>query len=436
LRETWQTRSKDGVHVHILSTAKYKMVTVQASWQTKLSKDTVTALAVLPHVLLRGTEQHPTPEDLMGAFDDLYGASISGRAVKQGDSQIVEFTLQCASEEHLPEAKGLFAQAFELFAQVLYCPALEAGAFFHRLVQTEKTLHRQRIENVINDKMAYASDRCVQVMCEKQPYGIPRSGFVEAVDEMTPVSLFAAYQQLIKQQDLHVYIVGHVDPVATAEAALQALLAVLPASSADEKVEPVRTVAHRVTTRVASPQVVVENMDVSQGKLNMGLATASSYADDDYPALLVYNGILGGFPHSKLFTNVREKASLAYYASSRLEGLKGLIFIQSGIEMHNFDRAQAIIEVQLKDLASGEISDDELNYTKDGLLNQYLLSDDYPLTGAMLQTYGRLSGRERNVQELLDGISAVTREDVIKVAQGVRLDTVYFLRDKEESIHA
>jgi len=29
----------------------------------------------------------------------------------------------------------------------------------------------------------------------------------------------------------------------------------------------------------------------------------------------VYNGILGGDPHSKLFRNVREKASLAYFAS-------------------------------------------------------------------------------------------------------------------------
>ncbi len=62
---------------------------------------------------------------------------------------------------------------------------------------------------------------------------------------------------------------------------------------------------------------------------------------------LMYNGVLGGYPHSKLFTNVREKASLAYYASSRFDGHKGILTIQSGIEMANYEKAVDIIRKQL-----------------------------------------------------------------------------------------
>src|SRR5690606_765754 len=58
---------------------------------------------------------------------------------------------------------------------------------------------------------------------------------------------------------------------------------------------------------------VVEQMDVGQGKLNLGLRTGILHASDAYPAALMYNGIFGSYPHSKLFINVREKASLAYY---------------------------------------------------------------------------------------------------------------------------
>jgi len=48
---------------------------------------------------------------------------------------------------------------------------------------------------------------------------------------------------------------------------------------------------------------------------------------------LVYNSILGGGLHSKLFQNVREKAGLAYYAFSRLEKFKGLMVVSCGIEI-------------------------------------------------------------------------------------------------------
>src|SRR5690606_37284817 len=109
---------------------------------------------------------------------------------------------------------------------------------------------------------------------------------------------------------------------------------------------------------------VEEALDVSQGKLNIGLALPVLASDDDYPAALVYNGILGGFPHSKLFVNVREKASLAYYASSRYDGWKGYAMIQSGIDVRNRDKALSIIEEQLAELAGGRITDAELAQTK------------------------------------------------------------------------
>ncbi|MCY0876718.1 MAG: pitrilysin family protein [Firmicutes bacterium] len=430
----WHSEQYDGIHVHILPTEKYKMVTALATWQCTLAEDTVTAYSVLPHVLLRGTKRHPSPEGLMRAFDDLYGASIGGRAVKQGDAQTIEFSLQCANESHLPEAKGLFAEAFSLFAEVLFQPHLLEGAFDPKAVQTEKMLHKQRIENVVNDKIAYAADRCTQLMCENLPYGIPRNGYAQRVDEITPASLYEDYRHLVQTHDLHLYIVGNVDAHVLSTSVMQVLKDFRSETFA-KSVADMRTVPFNRVNR-AEPKVIVERLDVNQGKLNMGLSTNASYASEDYPALLVYNGVLGGFPHSKLFTNVREKASLAYYASSRLEGLKGIIFIQSGIQIENFDQAQGIIVEQLEALRSGMISDDELQFTRDGLINQYLLSDDQPLTGAMLQMYGRLSGRSRTVPELLDSIASVTKEDVVRVAQGVKLDTVYFLRDQEGETHA
>lgn len=436
----WHTETEALITVHVMETDKYKMTTGLAAWHMPLSKETVTQYAILPHVLLRGTRVHPGPERLMQAFDELYGASISGGAAKQGDSQTIQFTLQCASEAHLPEAKGLFGDAVELFAQTLYDPFLPGGAFAEKAVSTEKTLHRQRIENAMNDKIAYAGDRCVQLMFAEDPFGIPRNGYAEAVEQVDSASLYRAYRDMTGSQTLHVYVVGPMPAKETARRILDTFTRAAQAQglTPDERTDNTGPLTRpfRSTRRSEQAELVVERLDVTQGKLNFGLSTGVAYADDGYPALLVYNGILGGFPHSKLFVNVREKASLAYYASSRLEGLKGAMFVQSGIEIDKVDRARDIILEQLEALASGDITDDELAFTRDGLTNQYLLSDDQPMTGAMLQMYGRLSGRDRTVDELLRGIQSVTRADVIEVAKGVKPEIVYFLRDREEVHHA
>ena len=59
---------------------------------------------------------------------------------------------------------------------------------------------------------------------------------------------------------------------------------------------------------------VEEEMDVSQGKLVMGFTTETHFDDEDSYALTVFNSVYGSGAHSKLFNNVREKLSLAYYA--------------------------------------------------------------------------------------------------------------------------
>lgn len=421
------------VHLHILPTEKYKMVSVLAQFECALERARATKIALLPQMLMRGTVRYPEPTALIRAFDELYGAAIGARVNKHGDRQTVEFTMQVPHEGFLPEAEGLFASAMQLFAEVIFAPKTEEGAFQKSDFAAEITLQRQRIENLVNDKIAYAGERCIQEMCKGEPYGVARLGYVEDLVNLTPKELYTEYQQLIHSSALHIYMVGPIDAAYAQETCQREFSRFLHADFTEQNIGANILVGATRHKRDMHERLIVEQMDVNQGKLNLGLRSTTSYAEDDYPALVVYNGILGGFPHSKLFVNVREKASLAYYASSRLEGLKGLLFIQSGIQISHFERTKAIIEQQIEDLQNGLISDEELVYTKKGLVNQYLQSDDQPFTGAVLQMYSRFTGRERSVSELIEAVQKVTKEDVIRVARGVTIDTIYFLRDKEAS---
>ena len=428
LYNEFATVSEGPLHVHVLSTDKFKMASVWVQLERRLERGGATAMALLPHVLMRGTRARPTPETLLRAFDELYGASVSARAGKRGDIQTLELTLQLPAQRYIGADRGVFGRALQELAAVLLDPRLEDGAFSPHALDVERKLHRQRIENVVNDKMSYASERCVQVLCGEEPYGIPRLGYKEDLDGLTPALLYEQYRELLASSPLHVYAVGH-DGKEEVAAAVRSAFAAATARAA----EPVRAPSVEPSApRAGAPRTVVERMDVNQGKLNMGLRTGIGYASDDYPALLVYNGVLGAFEHSKLFVNVREKASLAYYAYSRLETLKGLLLIGAGIRCDRFEQARGIILEQLDALRRGEVSDEELAFTKEALISQYLQSDDQPFTPAMMQMFARFSGRSRSVEELMDAVRAVGVADVARVAQAAELDTVYFLRDEGE----
>ncbi|MGX1264578.1 putative Zn-dependent peptidase [Rossellomorea marisflavi] len=165
--------------------------------------------------------------------------------------------------------------------------------------------------------------------------------------------------------------------------------------------------------------------------MNIGYRTHTQYGDEDYFALQVFNGIFGGFSHSKLFINVREKASLAYYAASRLESHKGLLMVMSGIESKNYDQAVGIIDEQLQAMKAGEFTSDELEQTKAVMRNQMLETIDTPRGLVEVLYQNAFAGMDIGLNDWLSKIDAATKDEVVKAANKVELDTIYFLTGTE-----
>ncbi len=427
LDNEWVSLFENGIDAQVKATDKYKTTTVYAVIDLPLDKHTVTKNAMMPALLLHGTSSNPAPDLLMRAIEELYGANMHARIGKHGDVQTFEYILQVPDEQIIGE-QGLFEEALQLFAEMIFDPLQEGEGFSSRAFDIERTLHRQKILNLINDKMSYAAEKCLEIMAEGEPYGIPRLGYADELDGLDAKTLLQEYFNIVQHRQLHIYIVGNVE-FESVQSSVERVFGKYKDlyQSYDDQRLPLHVAKQAVATEAKQ---LIEEMDVNQGKLNLGLRTGINYASDDYPALLVYNGILGGFPHSKLFLNVREKASLAYYASSRLEGLKGYVFVYAGIESERYEEALLVIQQQLEDMLHGQLSDDEIEFTKVGLINQYRQSDDPPLTGAALQMYARYTGRAWSVQELIDAIDRVDKSDVVRIAERVHLDTVYFLKSK------
>lgn len=425
----FQTREERGIHVHVLSTQKYKMNTIVATLTQELCEETATGLALLPYLLMRGSEQYPTPEKLQLALDDLYGASLFASIDKKGERQLLDFTMTVPNEKFLSTSEPLFQKALEIMANVITRPLTADGAFSAEHVEAEKEQHKKRIEAVLDDKGALARERCLAEMTKGEPYSIPGLGRENQLVGLNGQNLYELYQQVLEKAPLHIFVIGDVE---LEQVTGQIFRAFDLQRSPVDTFRPVQII-HQTRGQVKE---VVDHLDVKQGKLNIGFWTNIDYALPDYPALVVANGIFGGFPHSKLFINVREKHSLCYYCSSRVDALKGILYVQSGVEFANFDKARTIIHEQLDLLKQGEISDQEMSFTINGLANAYKTSLDSPTHLADTRINGLIAGKVRRPEEMIEELQKVTKEDVIRVAQNIHLDIVYMLRDKEGNLNA
>ncbi|MFC4811225.1 EF-P 5-aminopentanol modification-associated protein YfmF [Paenibacillus sp. GCM10023250] len=412
------------IRLHVLPTQRFKTFSISLYAGLPLHESTVTSAALIPFVLRRGTASTPETIAFRERLDDLYGAGFGFDVYKRGDSQIVQFRMDVINDRFVSSDRPLLAASLQLLGEVVTDPVLENGVLRPKYVEAEKDTLRKRLEAIINDKIRYAAERCLEVMCADEPYRLHPLGRMEDIDAITPASVTEAYRNWLATAAFDLYVVGD-----TTLDEVKALVAKAFRSNAGEPADYGVSAASRPVKEVKN---VVERMDVTQGKLNMGLRIHTGYGDDDYPAALMYNGILGGYPHSKLFLNVREKASLAYYAASRLDGHKGICTIQSGIEIGNYEKAKTIIQEQLEQMRSGSYSELEMSQTKAMIANHLRELQDSASEMIGFDFNAVLSKRERSAMQLLQDVQAVTPEQIAAVARKAELDTIYFLSDNKE----
>lgn len=415
-------KKKQGYTLHIVQTDKYKTNSLILKMKAPLDQETVTLRGLLPHVMQSSTKTYPSTTELRSYLDELYGANFFTDLGKKGEYHVVSMSVEIANEKFLRDSDPLLQKGIEFLADVLQNPHIENNEFDKKTVEKEKRNQKVRIQAVYDDKMRYANSRLVEEMCKGERFALHVNGISEEVESITAKSLYEYYQKVMNEDQFDLYVIGDVD-VAEVENLCDQLLQL------NERT-PLEVDSSEVEQKERE-NVVKEKQDVKQGKLNMGYRTHTQYGDDDYFALQVFNGIFGGFSHSKLFINVREKASLAYYAASRLESHKGLLMVMSGIEFEKYDQAVGIINDQLQAMKDGDFTDSEIEQTKAVIRNQLLETIDTSRGLVEVLYHNAVAHEEIDLKHWLEEIEKTTKEDIVKAANKVELDTIYFLTGME-----
>ena len=415
--------SFNGIKVYQIKTDKFKTNSVNIFFHDNLSREKASKNALLPAVLRRGSVNFPTIQDISLYLEELYGATFDCGVTKKGENQIIQFYLDFICDKYASGETDLTKKAFDLLFEIITNPVTENGVFKKEYVQQEAKNLKELIESRVNDKVQYGVDKCLEVMCENEPFGIYDYGTIEDIDTINESNLYEHYKYFLETLPVYVFVSGDIND--------EKIGYIIDKLKQIKRGEIKNIQSANVEKHVSQVREVVERMNVNQAKLSIGFRTNIEPNSDNYYKLMLYNSILGGGIHSKLFQNVREKNGMAYYVFSRLEKFKGLMVISSGIEISNKDRAYDVIVKQLEDMKNGNISDYEFEASIKSIETGIKSLKDSQLQMVDFNLSQIIAGTKDTPDDIIEKVKKVSRQDVMDIAKYIEMDTIYFLTSNQ-----
>lgn len=417
----------EGVNFRSVRETRFKNACIEVHFFYPLSREEATVNAVLISMFRRSCSKYPEYNELRRELSMLYGAELDTGVSNIGSCQMLTLGIDITDDRFIPNGECVSGECAKLLSELIFRPARGEDGTLFREDDLEITLRNaeERIKSRINDKAEYAFHRCVEIMCAGEPAEIEPGGYLEDLPGITREALAVAWRRILETSSIEIIMVGSVESEPVERIFTEEFKAI--------ERRPVSIPERPVYKEVTEVRRVTERSDIKQGKMIMGLRLPVMEPDDRTMAARLMTMLFGGGVTSLLFKNVREKLSLCYYCSASYSRSSGLIFVKSGVEEKNCDKAIEEINRQLAIIANNKFSDDEFNAVKLYALSAFdNISDSI---GSIEQWYALqfFDGCVRTPEQGAERMRAVTRSQVAECASLAKLDTIYLLAPEESA---
>lgn len=417
---------KAGIKAHFIQTDLFKTNLVCVFITVPLTRENVTKNALIPFILKSGSEILPTQYLINEKMESLYGANFECGVDKLGDNQVFKFYIDAINNEYALENEDILKETIDSLLDIVFNPVLEKDKFKKEFIDIEKENLKTIIDSKIDDKDMYAYDRCISEMYNNKNFGIYKYGYEEDLEKIDENNLTEHYNYLIQNSKIDIYISGKYD--------INKVQTDIMENENIKKLKPrienyiLNNEYTESKQNVDNIKEIIEKMEVTQGKLVIGLDVVSNIENLQCVSL-VYNAILGDGASSMLFQNVREKAGLAYSARSNYIKQKANIFIRCGIQIENFEKALNIVKDQLENMKKGNFTDEDIENAKKYLIAGIKTIEEEQDSEVIFYIGQEIAKTNRTVKEYIELIEKVKRDEILEIAKAVQINTIYFLRD-------
>ncbi len=398
--------------VNGIEVSKFKTVSISVVIRMPLEREFVTYNALIPYVLKRGSDKYNTIRKVNLKTDELLGAVFDTCIVKKGEEQILQFFIEVIDKREFVE------KAVEFLSEIITKPLVENKGFKKEFVDGEKENLKYEILGRKNNKREYARLKCVEIMCENEPFGIYGDGYVEDLEKIDEKNLYKHYRYILDNYALEFYYVGSISKDSFNEY-VEKYFGNISKDSIKFK--------ENIVFSKKDINVVKESESLSQGKLCMGIRTKVKPNSDEFYVLLAANEIFGGGANSKLFLKLREEKGLCYYINSFVYRFKTIIAVQSGIKKDDFHDAVNLIKESIEDIQKGNFEKEDFDSAICGLIKKYKGIFDYPSGIMDFYLAQNMIGDDRSLKDVIEKFKTISMKEISEVMKKIYIDTIYFL---------
>lgn len=400
-----------GVNLHVIKETKFKTIRLMVRFREELSRENIAKRVIISNLWETTNAAYPTAQAFSSRLSELYGTSFSTTVNKKGSQHLLSIHMNLVNPKFVD--MDTLAGAVDFIHNALFSPDNNVAVF-----EREKANLINYLKAMNEDRSYYASRQLATLFFTHSNQALPGVATVELLQAETAEAVFNYYTEMLNHNLIDIFVLGDVE-----EAEVVRLF-----QNFDFKDRQGHSEIF-YKQELKDYQEKIEAKEVQQSILQMAFAQPTTYGSKDYMTLQVMNGLFGGFAHSKLFMNVREKASLAYYASSAFDSFTGLLRVNAGIDAGNYQQARALILEQLQAMQSGDFTAQEIEQTKTMLKNSYFMSLDSS-SNLIEQAFIHEVLPELYIDEatFLKALEAVNKEDIMRLAQSLKLQAQYFMK--------
>jgi predicted Zn-dependent peptidase len=346
------------------------------------------------HMFFKGTERRPTAREIGMEVDSL-GAEFNAFTSKE----YTGYYVKCAADYRDP--------ALDVLVDMI-----RNSKFEPEEIEREKGVIVEEMNMYYDTPRDFIGGVYDQLLYGDQPLGWDIIGRKETVRAATRETFLDYIGRWYKPVRMVVGLGGRLngDALGTAERLLGDL-----EPDDTPAPEPVRLNGDN------GPRVIIHHKDSDQAHLCLGVRSYPFVHPDRY-ALQMLATILGTGMSSRLFSEVRERRGLAYYvfAANQSYTDAGSLYSQAGVDIARADEAVKTIAHEFHRIASEAVPADELEKARALAKGRFVLRLENPQGMTMFGLSREvLEGRAVEPQEVLEGLDAVTAEDVQRVAEDV-----------------
>ena len=410
-----------GVHLHFIQSEKFKTNKIKVRFSAPMSEKTIAGRVLTASMLETSHALYPTSQAFREKLANLYGANYSTSLSRRGLVHYLDINLSFVRDQFLSRKNMLADEILDFLKASLFFPLSNGQSFDTKTFEIEKRNVLTDLEAEIENHFYHAHRELNNLFYDLPEMRIPRVATIELVEKETAETSFAAFQQMLTQDQIDFFFIGDFNEIAVREKIQEFQFS--------EREQPLQLSYQQNYSNITREKL--EQRDVHQSIVELAYHFSSQYGDRSHLPLIVLNGLLGGFAHSKLFVNVREKESLAYTISSSFDIFSGLMRIYAGIDRANRTKTIALINRQILDLKRGHFTDEELEQTKNMLKNSILLAQDRQNTLIERAYMSSVLGKKfLSLEAWLKALENVSKADLIEAAQQLKLQAIYFMEGK------